>query len=53
MDCVMAILGCQLDYFWNEVQSRNGELTCERFSAGFRVGETPCSLELWGMKKHL
>ena len=24
---MMAILGCQLDYIWNELQSRNGGLT--------------------------
>lgn len=26
---VMAILGCQLDYTWNELQSRNGGHTCD------------------------
>jgi hypothetical protein len=26
---VMAILGCQLDYIWNELQSRNGGHTCD------------------------
>ena len=25
----MAILGCQLDYIWNELQSRIGRLTCD------------------------
>ena len=25
----MAILGCQLDYIWNELQSRNGGHTCD------------------------
>ena len=28
-DSVMAILGCQLDYIWNELQSRNGGHTCD------------------------
>ena len=23
-DSVMGIIGCQLDYIWNELQSRNG-----------------------------
>ena len=26
---VMAIPGCQLDYIWNELQSRNGGHTCD------------------------
>ena len=26
---VMAIPGCQLDYIWNELQSRIGRLTCD------------------------
>jgi hypothetical protein len=26
---VMAIFGCQLDYIWNELQSRNGGYTCD------------------------
>jgi hypothetical protein len=26
---VMAIPGCQLDYIWNELQSRNGEHICD------------------------
>ena len=25
---VMAIPGCQLDYIWNKLQSRNGGLIC-------------------------
>jgi hypothetical protein len=25
----MTILNCQLDYIWNELQSRNGEHTCD------------------------
>lgn len=35
--CVMAILCCQLDYSWNELQSRRGGYTCERFSAWLEV----------------
>jgi hypothetical protein len=27
--CVTAIPGCQVDYIWNELQLRNGELTCD------------------------
>ena len=30
---VMAVLGCQLDYVWNELQSRDGEHTSERFES--------------------
>lgn len=26
---VMAISGCQVDYTWNELQSRNGGHTCD------------------------
>ncbi|KAL6050210.1 hypothetical protein STEG23_015218 [Scotinomys teguina] len=26
---VMVILGCQLDYIWSELQTRNGEHTCD------------------------
>lgn len=33
----MAILCCQLDYSWNELQSRRGGYTCERFSAWLEV----------------
>ena len=29
MGSVMAILGCQLDYIWNDLQSRNGGHICE------------------------
>ena len=25
----MTILGCQLDYIWNELQSKNGGNTCD------------------------
>jgi hypothetical protein len=28
-DLEMAIPGCQLDYIWNELQTRNGRLTCD------------------------
>ena len=28
-DGVMAIPGCQLDYIWNELQSRIGRVTCD------------------------
>jgi hypothetical protein len=31
---VMAIPGCQLDYIWNELQSRIGELNCTDLEAG-------------------
>lgn len=30
---VMAVLGCQLDYVWNELQSRDEEHTSERFES--------------------
>ena len=30
---VVAIPGCQLDYNWNELQSRSGGLTCDRSRA--------------------
>lgn len=40
---VVAIPGCQLDYIWNERQSRNGGHTCGRFSAWFEVGEPAAS----------
>jgi hypothetical protein len=29
LEVVMAIPGCQLDYIWNELQSRIGRLTCD------------------------
>jgi hypothetical protein len=29
LDCVVAIPGCQLDYIWNELQSRIGRLTSD------------------------
>jgi hypothetical protein len=44
----MAIIGCQLDYIWNELQSRNEGHTHRRFSAWFEVGESMSSLDLWG-----
>lgn len=28
----MTIVGCQLDYIWDGLKSRNGGHTCERFS---------------------
>lgn len=34
---VMAILGCELDYMWNELQSRIGKLT---FDPDLRLGDT-------------
>ena len=43
---VMAILGCQLDYIWNELQSRNGGHTCDRFSAWLEVDESISSPDL-------
>lgn len=43
-----AILSCQLDYIWNERQSRNGGHTCGRFSAWFEVGEPAASPDVWG-----
>jgi hypothetical protein len=27
---VLAIPGCQLNYIWNELQSRNGGHTCDK-----------------------
>lgn len=42
--CVVAILGCQLDYIWNEVQSRNEGHTYERILFfGLRGGESTSS----------
>ena len=40
------IFGCQLDYIWNELQSRNVGHTCKRFSAWFKVDKSPSSLDL-------
>jgi hypothetical protein len=42
----MAILGCQLDYIWNKLQSSNGDHICDCFSASFEVGESTSSLDL-------
>jgi hypothetical protein len=44
-DSVMGIIGCQLDYIWNELQSRNGGHSCDpdlvmthAFSPDLQVG---------------
>lgn len=42
----MAIVGCQLDYIQNELQSKNGGYTCKRFSSWFEVGELTSSPDL-------
>lgn len=44
---VMAILRCQLNYKWNELQSSHRGHTCESFSACFEVGESTSSTDLW------
>lgn len=40
---MVAILGCQVDYNWNELQSRNEGYTIERFSVCFEVVESTSS----------
>lgn len=42
----MASLGCQLDYIWNELQSRNGGHSCERLSVCFEVSESTTILDI-------
>lgn len=39
VNAVMAVLGCQLDYIWDELQSRRMGHTCERFYAWCDVDE--------------
>jgi hypothetical protein len=36
IDGVVAILGCQLDYIWNELQSRIGRLTSDPYLEAWR-----------------
>lgn len=52
MQSVMAVIGCQLDYVWNELQCRSGGQTRERFPAWFEVGESTSSLDLRARKTH-
>lgn len=47
----MAILGCQLVYVWNELQSKNGGHTWDKFSAWFETSESTSSPDL-GRKIH-
>ena len=44
---VMAILGCQLDYIWNELQSRNGGLAYDPdLEAGRQVSDLDLDMEI-------
>jgi hypothetical protein len=36
LSSVVVIPGCQLDYIWNEIQSRIGSLTCDSDIEGGR-----------------
>ena len=43
----MAIPGCQLDYIWNELHSRNGEHTCDRdLEAGGQVSDLDLDIKI-------
>jgi hypothetical protein len=47
---VMAILSCQFDYIWNELQSRNGGLTYKRFFCLVEVSGSTSNTDLGGRK---
>ena len=44
---VMAIPGCQLDYIWNELHSRNGGHICDRdLETGRKVSDLDLDMEI-------
>ena len=47
MVSVVAIPGCQLDYIWNELQSRIGRLTSDpNLEAGIEVSDLDLDMEI-------
>jgi hypothetical protein len=50
---VVAIPGCQLDYIWNELQSRNGGHTCDPdLEAGKWVFDLDLDMEILRHSSH-
>jgi hypothetical protein len=49
---VMAILGCQLECIWNELQSRKGGHTCKRFLLGLKWVK-PLLILTFGVGRHV
>ena len=49
---VIDIIGGQLGYIWNELQSKNGGHTYERFFACFEVGESTSNPDFRSRKTH-
>ena len=43
---IMASPGCQLDYIWNELQSRNGGQTCDPYLEAGRL-RLPTQVLTW------
>jgi hypothetical protein len=48
---VMALPGCQLDYIWNELQSRNGGHTCDPDLGAGRLQASDLDLDIVAMKR--